>query len=120
MFQFFIDRPIFSTVLSILILIGGGASLYQLPVEQYPNVVPPQIVVSANFPGASAQVIADTVSAPLEQAINGVDDMLYMESYSADSGAMQLTVYFRIGTDPDQATIDVNNRVQRATARLPQ
>lgn len=120
MFQFFIDRPIFSTVLSILILIGGGASLYQLPVEQYPNVVPPQIVVSVNFPGASAQVIADTVSAPLEQAINGVDDMLYMESYSADSGAMQLTVYFRIGTDPDQATIDVNNRVQRATARLPQ
>ena len=120
MLQFFIDRPIFSTVLSILILIAGGSALTQLPVEQYPNVVPPQIVVQANYPGASAQVIADTVSAPLEQAINGVDDMLYMESYSADSGAMQLTIYFKIGTDPDQATIDVNNRVQRATARLPQ
>ncbi|SFM36607.1 efflux RND transporter permease subunit [Halopseudomonas yangmingensis] len=120
MFQFFIDRPIFSTVLSILILIAGGASLTQLPVEQYPDVVPPQVVVSASYPGASAQVIADTVAAPLEQAINGVDDMLYMESYSADSGNMQLTIYFRIGTDPDQATIDVNNRVQRATARLPQ
>lgn len=120
MFQFFIDRPIFSTVLSILILIGGGASLWQLPVEQYPEVVPPQIVVQASYPGASAQVIADTVSAPLEQAINGVDDMLYMESYAADSGAMQLTISFRIGTDPDQATINVNNRVQRATAKLPQ
>lgn len=120
MFQFFIDRPIFSTVLSILILIGGGASLWQLPVEQYPEVVPPQIVVQATYPGASAQVIADTVSAPLEQAINGVDDMLYMESYAADSGSMQLTISFRIGTDPDQATINVNNRVQRATAKLPQ
>lgn len=120
MFQFFIDRPIFSTVLSILILIAGGASLTQLPVEQYPDVVPPQVVVSASYPGASAQVLADTVAAPLEQAINGVDDMLYMESFSADSGNMQLTIYFRIGTDPDQATIDVNNRVQRATAKLPQ
>lgn len=120
MFQFFIDRPIFSTVLSILILIAGGASLTQLPIEQYPNVVPPQVVVSASYPGASAQVLADTVAAPLEQAINGVDDMLYMESFSADSGNMQLTIYFRIGTDPDQATIDVNNRVQRATAKLPQ
>jgi hydrophobe/amphiphile efflux-1 (HAE1) family protein len=120
MLQFFIDRPIFSTVLSILILIAGGASLAQLPVEQYPEVVPPQIVVQANYPGASASVIAETVSAPLEQAINGVDNMLYMESYSADSGAMQLTVHFQIGTDPDQATIDINNRVQRATARLPQ
>ncbi len=120
MLQFFIDRPIFSTVLSVLILIAGVSSLTQLPVEQYPNVVPPQVVVQANYPGASAQVIADTVAAPLEQAINGVDDMLYMESFSGDSGAMQLTIYFRIGTDPDQATIDVNNRVQRATARLPQ
>lgn len=120
MLQFFIDRPIFSTVLSILILIAGGSSLYQLPVEQYPDVVPPQIVVEASYPGASSQVIADAVSAPLEQAINGVDDMLYMESFSGDSGNMQLTVYFRIGTDPDQATIDVNNRVQKATAELPQ
>ena len=120
MFQFFIDRPIFSTVLSVLILIAGGVSLYQLPVEQYPKVVPPQIVVQASFPGASAQVIADTVSAPLEQAINGVDDMLYMESFSGDAGSMRLTVHFQIGTDPDQATIDVNNRVQRATAQLPQ
>lgn len=120
MLQFFIDRPIFSTVLSILIMIAGGSSLYQLPVEQYPNVVPPQIVVSANYPGASADVISDTVASPLEQAINGVDDMIYINSIASDAGSLQLNVYFEIGTDPDQATIDVNNRVQRAIAKLPQ
>ena len=120
MLRFFIDRPIFASVLSILILIAGGASLQVLPVEQYPNVVPPQVVVSAAYPGASSTVIADTVAAPLEQEINGVDDMIYMESTSTDSGTLEITVSFALGTDPDQATINVNNQVQAALARLPQ
>ena len=120
MLRFFIDRPIFSSVISILIVIGGAAALRALPIEQYPDVVPPQIVVTAVYPGASAQVLADSVAAPLEQEINGVDDMIYMESSSTDSGAVQITVSFEIGTDPEQAQINVNNRVQAATARLPQ
>ena len=120
MLRFFIDRPIFSAVISIVITLAGAAALRVLPVEQYPNVVPPQIVVEANYPGASAEVMAQSVAAPLEQEINGVDDMIYMESNSTDSGSMQLTIYFEIGTDPDQAAINVNNRVQAASARLPQ
>jgi len=120
MFRFFIDRPIFSSVISILIVIGGAAALRALPVEQYPNVVPPQVVVSAFYPGASAQVLADSVATPLEQEINGVPDMIYMQSSSTDSGAVQITVSFEIGTDPDQAQINVNNRVQAALSRLPQ
>ncbi|MFU8822464.1 MAG: efflux RND transporter permease subunit, partial [Gammaproteobacteria bacterium] len=120
MLRFFIDRPIFSSVISILIVIGGGAALRALPIEQYPDVVPPQVVVTAVFPGASAQVLADSVATPLEQEINGVDDMIYIESASSDAGAVQITVSFEIGTDPDQAQINVNNRVQAALARLPQ
>lgn len=120
MLRFFIDRPIFSSVISILIVIGGAAALRTLPVEQYPDVVPPQIVVTAIYPGASAQVLADTVAAPLEQEINGVDGMIYMESSSTDAGSVQISVSFEIGTDPDQAQINVNNRVQAAIARLPQ
>lgn len=120
MLRFFIDRPIFAAVISILILLAGGASLRTLPVEQYPNVVPPQVVVQAHYPSASAEVLANSVSAPLEQEINGVDDMLYMESTSTDSGSVSITVTFAMGTDPDQATINVNNRVQAAQSRLPQ
>jgi hydrophobe/amphiphile efflux-1 (HAE1) family protein len=120
MLRFFIDRPIFSSVISILIVIGGAAALRALPIEQYPDVVPPQIVVTAIYPGASAQVLADTVATPLEQEINGVENMIYMQSSSTDSGTVQITVSFEIGTDPDQAQINVNNRVQAAIARLPQ
>lgn len=120
MLRFFIDRPIFSAVVSILIVIGGAAALRVLPVEQYPNVVPPQVVVTAIFPGASSQVLADSVAAPLEQEINGVQNMIYMESAANDSGAVQVTVSFEIGTNPDQAQVDVNNRVQAALPRLPQ
>jgi hydrophobe/amphiphile efflux-1 (HAE1) family protein len=120
MLRFFIDRPIFSSVISILIVIGGAAALRALPIEQYPDVVPPQVVVTAIYPGASAQVLADSVAAPLEQEINGVDGMIYMESSSSDAGALQISVSFEIGTDPDQAQINVNNRVQAALARLPQ
>ena len=120
MLRFFIERPIFSSVISIIIVLGGGAALLALPVEQYPDVVPPQVVVTAFFPGASADIMAESVAAPLEQEINGVDNMIYMESSATDSGSLQLTVSFEIGTDPDQATINVNNRVQSALARVPQ
>ena len=120
MLRFFIDRPIFASVISIVIVLVGLAALRALPVEQYPDVVPPQVVVEASYPGASSSVIAEAVAAPLEQEINGVDDMLYMESTSTDAGSLQITVSFEMGTDPDQAAINVNNRVQAATARLPQ
>ncbi|MCK7544511.1 multidrug efflux RND transporter permease subunit [Marinobacter bryozoorum] len=120
MLRTFIDRPIFASVISIVILLGGTISLFGLPVEQYPNVVPPQVVVDGRYSGASAEVISDAVVAPLEQQINGVDDMIYLESNATDSGSFRITVSFEIGTDPDQATINVNNRVQQATASLPQ
>ncbi|MEP3590158.1 MAG: multidrug efflux RND transporter permease subunit [Marinobacter sp.] len=120
MLRTFIDRPIFATVISIIITLGGALALLGLPVGQYPNVVPPQVVVDGRFPGASADVISDSVVAPLEQEINGVDDMIYLESSATDSGSFRISVSFEIGTDPDQATINVNNRVQQALARLPQ
>lgn len=120
MFRFFIDRPIFSSVISIIIVLAGLAALRALPIEQYPDVVPPQVVVQAAYPGASAEVLAEAVAAPLEQEINGVDDMIYMESSSTDAGSLQITVSFQIGTNPDQAAINVNNRVQAAMSRLPQ
>jgi len=120
MLRFFIDRPIFASVISIVIVLVGAAALRALPIELYPNVVPPQVVVQATYPGASAEVVSDTVAAPLEQEINGVDDMIYLESTATDSGTLQITVSFEIGTDPDQATINVNNRVQAALPRVPQ
>ena len=114
--RFFIDRPIFASVLSIVIVLAGLLAMRALPIAQYPEIVPPQVVVSATYPGASAQTIAETVAAPLEQQINGVEDMIYMQSTSTASGTLSLSVYFQTGTDADQATINVNNRVQRATA----
>jgi multidrug efflux pump len=118
--RFFIDRPIFASVLSIVIMFAGLLAMRTLPVAQYPEIVPPQVVVSATYPGASAQTIAETVAAPLEQQINGVEDMIYMQSTSTASGTLSLSVYFQTGTDADQANINVNNRVQRATAVLPE
>lgn len=118
--KFFINRPIFSTVLSLLILLAGIVSITLLPIEQYPNLTPPSVQVSAQYPGASPEVIADTVAAPIEQQVNGVEDMLYMNSTSAANGDMNLQVYFQVGTDPDQAMINVNNRVQAATTSLPE
>ena len=117
---FFIRRPIFATVISLVIMLAGLAAIRALPVEQYPDIVPPQVQVQANYPGASAQVIADTVASPLEQSINGVEDMIYMQSSSSSNGQLTLNVSFKIGTDPDQATINVNNRVQSALTQLPQ
>lgn len=118
--KFFINRPIFSTVLSLLILLAGIVSIVSLPIEQYPNLTPPSVQVSAQYPGANPEVIADTVAAPIEQEVNGVEDMLYMNSTSAANGDMNLLVYFQVGTDPDQAMINVNNRVQAATTSLPE
>ena len=118
--RFFVDRPIFAAVISILIVLGGLLSLSSLPIEQYPELVPPQVQVRASYPGASAETLAQTVSAPIEQQINGVEDMLYMQSTNASSGTATITVTFASGTDPDQATINVNNRVQQATASLPE
>ncbi|MGL4316187.1 MAG: efflux RND transporter permease subunit [Pseudomonas sp.] len=118
--KFFIDRPVFAAVISIVIVLGGLAAMRALPIAQYPQILPPQVSVSASYPGASAQVIAETVAAPLEQQINGVEGMIYQLSNSSASGSMSLSVYFEVGRDPDQATIDVNNRVQAALAKLPE
>ena len=117
---FFLRRPVFSAVLSIFFVIMGLMALRVLPVSQYPDLVPPTVMVMAQYPGASPETIAQTVATPLEQQINGVDDMIYMNSVSSVSGVMLLTVYFEVGTDPDMATVNVNNRVQAALAGLPE
>ncbi|MGN0904465.1 MAG: efflux RND transporter permease subunit, partial [Alphaproteobacteria bacterium] len=117
--KFFIQRPIFATVLSLIIVIAGLVSMKVLPVEQYPNIVSPEIQITAVYPGATADVLADTVAAPLEQAINGVKNMIYMYSTATASGYLTVGAVFEIGTDPNQATIDVNNKVQSAMSNLP-
>lgn len=117
--RFFIKRPIFAAVISILITLGGIAAALKLPIEQYPNITPPQIQVTTSFPGASAQIIADTVAAPLEDQINGVEDMIYMYSESAATGNLALSIYFSIGSDPDKALNNVQDRVDIAMAQLP-
>jgi len=117
--KFFINRPIFATVISILIIIAGLVSIKLLPIKEYPAVVPPQIMVQAVYPGADGQTLAKTVSTTLEESINGVTDMTYMTSTSSPSGVMMLSVFFEIGTDVNQAKVDVNNRVQLAMSKLP-
>ncbi len=117
--KFFIDRPIFAGVLSLLIFLGGLIAVRGLPISEYPNVVPPSVVVRANYPGANPQVIAETVATPLEEAINGVEGMLYMSSQATTDGLMTLTVTFKLGTDPDKAQQLVQNRVSQAEPRLP-
>lgn len=118
--HFFVDRPIFASVLSILLLIVGGIAYFQLPVAQYPEIAPPTIVVRTAYPGADAQTIAETVATPLEQEINGVEEMLYMSSYSTADGSMALTITFKLGTDLDKAQVLVQNRVAIAEPRLPE
>ncbi|WP_243040658.1 efflux RND transporter permease subunit [Dyella sedimenti] len=118
--QFFVDRPILAGVLSVLILIAGGIALFKLPISEYPEVVPPTVVVRASYPGANPKVIAETVATPLEEQINGVEGMLYTSSQSTSDGAMTLTVTFALGTDLDNAQVQVQNRVSQALPRLPE
>ncbi|MBE3606620.1 multidrug efflux RND transporter permease subunit [Campylobacter sp. RM13119] len=117
--RFFINRPIFAAVVSIIIVIGGLMAMKGLPIEEYPKLTPPQVTVSATYTGANAETIANTVATLLEDEINGVEGMIYMQSTSSSSGSMSINVYFQIGYDSKQATIDVNNRVQAALSRLP-
>ncbi len=116
----FVDRPIFAAVLSILVFIAGVIAIFKLPISEYPEVVPPSVVVRAQFPGANPKVIAETVAAPLEEQINGVENMLYMSSQATTDGVMTLTITFKIGTNVEQAETQVQNRVQRALPRLPE
>ncbi|HEV7286462.1 MAG TPA: efflux RND transporter permease subunit, partial [Kaistia sp.] len=117
--RFFVERPVFAAVISIVIVLAGILAMRALPIAQYPELTPPQVVVTATYPGASADVLTQTVAAPLEEQINGVEDMLYMQSINSGSGSTRLIVTFATGTDADQATINVNNRVQRALSALP-
>src|SRR6516164_10928659 len=118
--HFFIDRPIFATVLSIVILIVGGVALSQLPIAQYPEVTPPTVQVTATYPGANAKTTADNVATPIEQEVNGVERMLYMSSKCTNDGQMNLDVTFELGTNLDTAQVLVQNRVAVAEAKLPE
>ena len=116
----FIDRPILASVISLLIFVAGAIAVWFLPISEYPEVVPPSVQVRAQFPGANPKVLAETVASPLEDAINGVENLLYMSSQSTSNGALQITVTFKVGTDIDQAQVQVQNRVAQALPRLPE
>ena len=118
--RFFVDRPIFAAVLSIIIFAVGLISIPNLPVSEYPEVVPPSVVVRTVYPGANPKVIAETVATPLEEAINGVEGMMYLKSVAGSDGVLQMTVTFRPDIDADDATVRVQNRVSQALARLPE
>ena len=117
--RFFIDRPIFACVISAIILMLGLIAIPQLPISEYPEVVPPSVVVTALFPGANPTVVAQTVATPLEEQINGTQNLLYMSSQAASDGTLTLTATFQLGTDPDLAQQLVQNRVNQALPRLP-
>lgn len=118
--RYFIERPILSNVIALVIVLIGAVCLVRLPVAQYPNVTPPTVSVTTRYPGASAKVVMDTIALPIEQQVNGVPGMIYMQSTSASDGTYSLVVTFEIGTDPDMAQVLVQNRVASALAQLPQ
>ena len=115
----FIERPVLSAVISITIMVAGIIGLFTLPVEQYPDIAPPTVMVSTTYFGANAETMQKSVVAPLEEAINGVEDMTYMTSTATNSGTATITIYFQQGTDPDMAAVNVQNRVSKATGQLP-
>lgn len=119
MFKKFIERPVLSTVISIIIVILGILGLVKLPISQYPDITPPTIQVSASYTGANADVVLKSVIVPLEEKINGVEGMTYMTSSATNEGSATISVYFAVGTDPNQAAVDVQNRVSTATSLLP-
>ena len=118
MSKFFIERPIFATVLAIIIVISGLVAANILPIAQYPEIAPPTVTITASYPGASAETLAKTVAAPIEEQLSGVENLLYFNSTSASNGTINITATFEVGTDIDKATFDVNNRVQLATPRV--
>src|SRR3954467_3840940 len=117
--RFFIERPIFASVLSIIILIAGLVSATALPVSQYPEIAPPTVTISASYPGARAETLSKTVAAPIEEQLSGVENMIYFSSSAASNGALTITATFEVGSDVNKAVIDVNNRVAVALPRLP-
>ena len=117
--DFFIERPVFSTVLSLIIVIVGAIGLALLPIDQYPQIVPPVVTISASYPGADAQTVTQAVATPIEQELNGTPGMMYMESSSSNSGSFSATITFDIATDPELAAVDIQNRLKRAESRLP-
>src|SRR5581483_6653438 len=119
MFNFFIERPVFSTVIALLIALTGALAMFLLPIAQYPQVVPPQVTVSTNFTGANANVVLESVAAPIEQQVNGATNMIYMDSYSGNDGSYTLNVTFDVGTNQDLAAVEVQNRVAVAQSQLP-
>ena len=120
MSRFFIERPIFATVMAIIIVLAGLVSAMILPIARYPEIAPPTVTITATYPGASAETLATTVAAPIEEQLSGVENMLYFNSTSASNGQTIITATFDVGTDIDKATFNINNRVQLAAPRLPQ
>ena len=116
--RIFIERPRFAMVISIVLTLAGAIAVFSLPISLYPEITPPEVVVSATYPGASAEVVAKTIGIPLEEEINGVEDMIYMNS-SSENSSYQLTITFKVGVDRDMAQVKVQNRIQQATSKLP-
>src|SRR6188768_3441210 len=120
MLKRFIERPVVSTVVSIILTLLGVLSLFKLPVTLFPDIAPPTVQVTATYPGANAEVVARAVATPIEEAINGVENMTYMTSTASNDGTLAINVYFKLGTNPDLAAVNVQNRVSKATSQIPQ